>query len=91
MARWTEHYPAAVIKCQYESTVADVENMAKSLCEFIGIDFEEQMLDFYKSKRLVRTPSASQVRQPIYSSSVAAWKRYEEQLKPLALALEENR
>ena len=45
--------------------------------------FEEQVLAFHESSRLVRTPSASQVRQPIYRDSVRAWKKYEKQLSPL--------
>jgi hypothetical protein len=37
---------------------------------------------------LVRTPSASQVRQPIYKTSVHAWKKYEKHLGPLIKNLE---
>jgi hypothetical protein len=31
----------------------------------------------------VKTPSASQVRQPIYKDRLAAWKKYEKYLGPL--------
>ena len=49
--------------------------------------FEPKMLEFYSTERLVRTPSASQVRKPIYKSSVQAWKKYEQHLQPLVEAL----
>jgi len=35
----------------------------------------------------VRTASAEQVRQPIYSSGVAYWRHFETELEPLRVAL----
>ncbi|WP_298634031.1 sulfotransferase family protein [uncultured Umboniibacter sp.] len=87
MAGWQQQFPGRVYACEYEATVADLETQAKHLLDFIDLEFEAEVLDFHASKRLVRTPSASQVRQPIYQSSVAAWKRYSEQLAPLKQAL----
>ena len=87
MAGWQQQFPGRVYSCEYESTVVDLEGQAKRLLGFIGLEFETEVLDFHSSKRLVRTPSASQVRQPIYQSSVAAWKRYAKQLAPLQRAL----
>ncbi|MEQ3696713.1 MAG: tetratricopeptide repeat protein [Pseudomonadales bacterium] len=87
MAGWQQQFPGRVYACEYEATVVDLEIQAKHLLGFIGLEFEAEVLDFHASKRLVRTPSASQVRQPIYQSSVAAWKRYSEQLTPLKQAL----
>ena len=37
-------------------------------------------MDFYKSKRPVKTASSEQVRQPIYKSGVNYWKNYEDNL-----------
>jgi hypothetical protein len=55
--------------------------------EFLGLAFEPKMLEFYSSERLVRTSSASQVRQPVYKFSVQAWKKYDQHLQPLIKAL----
>jgi hypothetical protein len=41
------------------------------------------VLNFHKNDRPVKTASASQVRKPIYSSSVARWRQYEKHLTPL--------
>jgi hypothetical protein len=55
--------------------------------EFLGLAFEPKMLEFYASKRVVRTPSASQVSQLIYKFSVQALKKYNQHLLPLVSAL----
>ena len=87
MDSWKEIYPHRILDVHYEDTVADIEAQCVRLVEFLGLTFEPKMLEFYSSERLVRTPSASQVRQPIYKSSVQAWKKYEQQLQPLVSAL----
>ncbi|MEH6587947.1 MAG: tetratricopeptide repeat protein [Halioglobus sp.] len=87
MDKWKELYPDRILDVHYEDTVADIEAQCVRLVEFLGLTFEPAMLEFYSSERLVRTPSASQVRQPIYKSSVQAWKKYEQYLQPLRDAL----
>ena len=93
MATWKEMYSDRILDVHYEDTVADIEAQCVRLVEFLGLTFESKMLEFYASERLVRTPSASQVRQPIYKSSVHAWKKFERHLQPLisALGTEEKR
>ena len=53
------------------------------MLDFLDLPFEQDVLDFHKTKRLVKTPSASQVRQPIYGDAVQAWKKYKKHLTPL--------
>ena len=86
MESWKVMFPDRVLDIHYEDTVADVKAQCLRLVEFLGVEYEPQMLEFYSSERLVRTPSASQVRKPIYKSSVKAWKKYEQQLQPLISA-----
>lgn len=74
----------------YEDLVADLEPQARRLFDFIDLPFDPVVLDFHQAKRIVKTPSASQVRQPIYSDSVARWKKYEQHLGPLISSLGEN-
>jgi hypothetical protein len=87
MDQWKEMYPHRILDIYYEDTVADLAAQCVHLAEFLGLAFEPKMLEFYSSERLVRTPSASQVRQPIYKSSVHAWKKYDQHLQPLVSAL----
>lgn len=69
---------------EYEQVVADPEGQMRDITSFVGLDFDKTMLDHTKSLRAVNTASVSQVREPIYSSSVAKWKRYGPLLKDMA-------
>ncbi|MBT8098260.1 MAG: tetratricopeptide repeat protein [Gammaproteobacteria bacterium] len=83
MQRWQALFPKRVLNVRYEDTVANVDAQARRILDFLDLPFEESVLDFYKTRRLVKTPSASQVREPIYKDAVAAWKKYEKHLGPL--------
>ncbi|MEM7000244.1 MAG: sulfotransferase [Pseudomonadota bacterium] len=88
MDHWAEVLPGKVLTVQYENTVADLETQAKAMARHCRLDWEEGMLAFHENKRAVRTASSEQVRQPIYASSVALWRRYEDQLEELIEYLE---
>jgi tetratricopeptide (TPR) repeat protein len=83
MKQWHALFPGRILDVRYEDTVADVERQSRRLLDFLGLPFEESVLRFYETERLVKTPSASQVRQPIYSDSLDSWKNYEHHLGPL--------
>ena len=87
MEHWRSVFPGAMYEISYESLVDDTEPQARRLLEYCELDWEPACLEFYKTKRVVNTVSATQVRQPIYKSSVALWKRYGERLQPLIDAL----
>jgi len=87
MQHWDQVLPNPILHLQYESLVSDFEPSVRTLVEFCGADFGEQCLHFHETRRQVKTPSASQVRQPIYQSSVGRWRRYEQELEPLRNAL----
>ncbi|MGQ0621616.1 MAG: sulfotransferase [Panacagrimonas sp.] len=77
MAHWHEHLPLKILDMQYEDTVADLEAQARKLLAFVGAPWDARCLDFHQNERAVQTPSRWQVRQPIYTRSVARWKAYE--------------
>ena len=83
MATWKELFPDRILEVRYEDTVNDLEGQARRILEFLALPFEQGVLNYYETKRLVKTPSASQVREPIYKDAVAAWKKYEKHLGPL--------
>ncbi|MCW8871716.1 MAG: tetratricopeptide repeat protein [Xanthomonadales bacterium] len=88
MQRWKAQFPGRILDVRYEDTVADIETQGRRMLDFLDLPFEESVLDFYKTERLVKTPSASQVRQPIYGDAVQAWRKYEQHLGPLIEALD---
>jgi hypothetical protein len=83
MAHWHESLPGRVLDVQYESVVADLPGQVKRLLGFCGLPFEDACLRFWETERAIRTASSEQVRQPIYDTSVDAWRHYERELAPL--------
>ena len=83
MAHWREVLPSPMLEIRYESLVADLEGIGRALLDHLGLEWDESLRDFHTSERAVRTASVSQVREPIYDSSVQKWRRYEEFLGPL--------
>ena len=63
--------------------VADVEAQARRIVAHCGLSWTDACLAFHKTKRPVQTASASQVRKPIYKSSIGRWRPYAELLAPL--------
>ena len=76
-----------VLEFPYEQVIADPEVQARKLVEYAGLEWHPNCMKFHETKRQVRTASLSQVREPIYKSSVAKWKNYEGELAPLVEAL----
>lgn len=88
MDHWRQVLPAdRFIEVDYETVVDDLEGEAKRLIDFVGMPWDEACLDFHKTRRVVRTASVNQVRQPIYKTSKGRWKRNAAHLAPLLAAL----
>lgn len=87
MDHWTGVVPNPLFELRYELLIESFETTVRELIGFCGVDFEDSCLHFHETSRQVRTPSASQVRQPIYASSVGRWKRYEDRLGMLLESL----
>lgn len=83
MHHWGQVFPGEILEVQYEDLIQDTEGMARKMLSYIGVDWDPQVLRFNKLDRPVKTASVWQVRQPIYKTSAAKWKRYEKHLNPL--------
>ncbi len=88
MKHWRRVLPVPVFEVHYEAMVADPERTARDLVAWCGLEWNPACLEFYKTRRPVRTTSVAQVRQPLYSSSIARWKNYERLLAPLFTKIE---
>jgi tetratricopeptide (TPR) repeat protein len=87
MAHWRSALPVAIFESSYERLIEAPEVSARALIDFIGLAWDPTCLAFHESKRPVETASRFQVRQPLYTTSVARWRRYESHLGPLKVAL----
>jgi tetratricopeptide (TPR) repeat protein len=85
---WRKVLPVEAFVIDYEEMVADFEGVARRLIAWCGLEWEDACLDFHKTHRPVRTASVTQVRQPIYTRSVARWRHYEQDLAALFRELE---
>lgn len=88
MDHWREVLPpGAFYEIQYEDLVADQEAQARALLAYCELEWDAACLDFHKTERNIKTASVTQVRQPIYKTSVQKWRHYEKHLGPLLDAL----
>jgi len=84
MQHWREVLPeGAMLEVQYEALIADLEGQARRIVAYCGLEWSDMCLSFHRTQRPVQTASASQVRQPIYSSSVGRSRAYRDRLRPL--------
>jgi len=83
MAHWHSMLPGRIHDVTYEKMVTDSETEIRALLNYCELSFEKACLNFHETERTIRTPSAGQVRQPIYNNSIRRWKHYEKHLGTL--------
>lgn len=89
MRHWKSVLPNPIFTLNYEELVTDFSGTLQRLADFLGIVVEDAMGRFYERDRQVQTVSKWQVRQKLYTTSIARWKPYRKHLGPLFSALRE--
>lgn len=88
--RWSSRaaalHPQFVREHSYEAMIAEPDTQIRELLAFCGLPFEEACLNFHENRREVRSPSATQVREPLRSDTARS-ARYGAMLDPLRHAL----
>lgn len=90
MRHWHDVFPGAIYDINYESLTQNPEHEIRQLLDACDLEWQDDCLGFHKSPGVVRTASYYQVRQPMYTSSVNLWQKYEAFLQPLLDALDEQ-
>ena len=80
---WREHLGDRLLEVEYERLVSDPNRQIRDLLDRLGLEFEQSCVDFHLNTAPSATASAVQVREKAHTRSVARWKRFEEQLRPL--------
>lgn len=88
MSHWERVLPCPVLTVKYEELIADPDTSAGKILSFCGLDWEENCLQFHKTRRAVRTASAWQVRQPLYQHAKGRWYNYRKQIESTYKELE---
>ena len=87
MDHWDNVLPGHVLRVEHEEVVEDLEGQVRRILDFCDLPFEQACVDYHQTERSIRTPSAEQVRQPIFRTSLEQWRHYESWLDPLKEAL----
>lgn len=89
MRLWTrsrELLPIRVLDARYETLVADPKPEMQRVAEFLGIGWSDDLVDnrpAAERRGFIKTPSYSQVAEPIYQRAVERWRNYSEPLRPV--------
>lgn len=76
MQHWYSVLPCTIHNVSYEELVGNFEVESRRLLTACGLEWEPACRQFHQSARTVRTASFTQVRQPLYRSSLGRWKSY---------------
>eukprot|EP01041_Mallomonas_annulata_P009596 gene9596-19948_t len=82
LAYFRKVLPGRVIDVRYEETVKDPEKTIRNLISKLNLEWDPNVMEFYKTNRTIQTLSMTQVRQNIYTKSVGGWRRYAKHMKP---------
>ena len=91
---WTrsrELLPLRLIDARYESLVADQKPEMQRVAGFLGIGWSDDLVDnrpAAERRGFIKTPSYSQVAEPIYQRAVERWRNYSNRLRPVLPILE---
>ena len=88
MTLWRQSMTLPFLEVDYEALVEEPEYWCRRLVEFAGLEWDPACLSFHEQRRVAGTASHAQVRKPVYTSSVARWRRYESHLETLLRVLD---
>jgi hypothetical protein len=83
MAHWQRVLPLRLHHVDYEGLVRDQETVTRRLLSYCDLPFDPQCLAFHTAPGVVPLASAWGLRQPLFTTAVDRWRRYEEFLAPV--------
>ncbi len=84
MCHWHDVLPLRMLDVSYESLVIEPVETTRAICQFLDIENTPVLSEHsLVSNSDINTASFWQARQPLYSTSVDAWQRFQAFLSPL--------
>jgi len=83
MKHWESVIDIPIHTVHYEDMVENQKATSRAMLDYCGIDWDDAVMEFYRSPRAVTTASYDQVRQPLYKTSRERWRNYEAHLERL--------
>jgi tetratricopeptide (TPR) repeat protein len=84
MAHWKSLYPNDIFDVDYDELVREPKPVIERLLAFLGLQWEDGLLDFHARDAPVKTASVWQVREPLHARSSGRWRNYRKQIEPIA-------
>jgi len=78
---WNELFTKKIYHLEYEKVINNPNDEIKNLIKFCDLEWEDNCLNFYNTKRSIKTLSVSEARKPIYKSSLSGSSNYSPYLK----------
>ena len=77
------------IEIRYEDAVSQFEPTFSNILSFLGLSWDPALTKFHEraAQKFIASPSRNQVAQPLYSSSLERWRRYQPHYASIEQAL----
>jgi len=72
------------LEVRYEDMVADLESVARKTLDFLDVPWDARVLGFdeHARQKTVRSPTYTDVTQPVYKRAMGRWRNYQKYLEP---------
>lgn len=81
MCFYNKRFKNKIYNIQYENLVNNFEFNVKNLILFLGLEWDDNCLNFYKGNRYVSTSSFAQVKKKLFFNSSNEWESYKNNLQ----------
>ncbi|HXI72578.1 MAG TPA: sulfotransferase [Verrucomicrobiae bacterium] len=72
------------LEVRYEDMVVDLESVARKTLDFLDVPWDARVLGFdeHARQKTVRSPTYTDVTQPVYKRAMGRWRNYQKYLEP---------
>ena len=88
MEHWLAVYSSSIYTVSYEKLVTQFDEETQQIYKTLGLEWSKDVRLFYQKERLANTASYEQVRNPVHANSVGLYRKFELELSPLRVGLE---
>ena len=87
---WQKKFPGKIYELNYDKLTENQELESRKMFSYLGLKWENSVLEFHNNNRVVQTASNIQVRKKMYKGSSQQWKKYKSWLRPMLNNLKKN-
>ncbi len=87
---WQKKFPEKIYELNYDKLTENQELESRKIFNYLGLKWENSVLEFHNNSRVVQTTSNIQVRKKMYKGSSQQWKKYKPWLQSMINNLKKN-